>query len=98
MANWLPSFKTLCVLCVVGAVSACVIPDGPIEIRTEIVAPEVPRENLVCPPVPTPPNPDTSTQRDVAVYLPEIISVAEHCHRDLGVVREVLDSASDLPE
>lgn len=96
MANWLPSFKTLYVLCAVVLISACGDkPEPQIEVRTQIVVPDVPRENLVCPPVPMPPDPDTSTQRDVAVFLPEIIEVAEHCHRDLGVVRRILDNAEN---
>jgi len=99
MVNWLPSYKTLCALCAVLVISACARPDPPIiEVQTQVVVPEVPRSNLVCPVVPTPPDPDTATQRDIAVYLPEVIEVAEHCRRDLGVVRTILDNAADAAQ
>lgn len=99
MVNWLPSLKILCVLCVVALISACTRPEPTqIEIQTKIVVPEVPQANLVCPEVPPIPDPDTAAQQDVAVFLPEIIEVAEHCRRDLGVVRTILDNAADAAQ
>ena len=90
------SLKTLCALCVIVTISACMKPGAnPVEVKTEIVVPSVPPENLVCPEIPRPPNPDTATQRDVAAYLPDVIAVAEHCKRDLGVVRRIINSAAD---
>lgn len=78
-------------------VTGCATNERPqIEVQTQIVTPDVPRSNLVCPAIPTPPDPDTATQRDVAVYIVELTEVAEHCKRDLAVVRAILDRAAQM--
>lgn len=95
MAKLLPCLAILCAL----SVSACSRPEPPqIEIQTQMVVPEVPNNNLVCPAIPIPPDPATSTQRDLAVYILELIEVAEHCKRDLAVVRAILQQAEAAVE
>jgi len=63
--------------------------------QTRVYVPSIPYHNLECPTVPIPPNPDTATQRDIAIYLPEVIEIAEHCRLDLAVVRDILNQAQE---
>lgn len=69
-------------------------PPPVIEVQTSIVIPTVPERNLVCPAIPSIPDPDTSDQRDIAVLIPDLIAVAEHCRSDLAVVRKILEKAA----
>ena len=46
--------------------------------------------SLSCPPRPTPPAPETATQRDVAAYLRELAAWGEDCEAKLAEVREAL--------
>lgn len=90
---------TLCVLFVTACGNLFQEPEEPpIEIQTKVVVPSVPTNNLVCPAIPDIPDPDTATQRDIAILIPDLVDVAEHCKRDLGVVKRILEAAKAQAE
>jgi len=93
MANWLPSFKTPYALCALSiVVSLGCTPPQPI-IQTVPAEINVSAATLTCPTLPVPPDPDDpeTTQRDIAVYITDLTTVAEHCRRDLRTVRQIIN-------
>ena len=56
---------------------------------TEIL---VPAQNRTCPKIPTPPNPDTASQQDVAAWLPDVYATHAECRSDLRSTIRIVDA------
>lgn len=74
---------------------------------TNINTIDIPAAQKSCPEIPTPPDPDdpNTTQRTVALYIAELVRVAEHCKRDLDTINRIIaeynalaEQASDTPK
>lgn len=92
--SWLIPF----VLCVTVSLSACAQPDNEVIIQTRPNEVEVPADQQRCgviPPLPDPDDPETS-QEELALYLPELIKVAEECKYDLITLNAIIDDYNEL--
>lgn len=72
---------------------ACADPNAPPPIiQTQVTEISVPPAQEHCPRLPTPPDPDdpATTQRDIALYITELVSVAEHCRADLYTLNRII--------
>ena len=67
-------------------------------IQTQINKISVPPAQENCPRLPPPPDPDdpNATQRDVALYVTELVDVAEHCRSDLYTLNRIIREYNDL--
>lgn len=61
-------------------------------IQTQLNEISVPPAQQNCPRLPTPPDPDDpeTTQRDIALYIAELVDVAEHCRSDLYTLNRII--------
>lgn len=86
---------TFFVLCASVILSACGVgqPEKEIVVQTRAAQITIPKANRTCPEIPTLPDPDDpeTTQRAIALYLPQIVGVAEHCKSDLRTVVNIAD-------
>lgn len=61
-------------------------------IQTQLHGISVPPAQKHCPRLPTPPDPDDpeTTQHDIALYVAELVGVAEHCRADLYTLNRII--------
>jgi len=52
----------------------------------------IPAQNKTCPVIPAPPNPDFSTQQDVAAWLPDVYAAHAECRSDLRSTVRIVDA------
>ena len=81
----------LVTLCALFLISACGEKQR-IEVLQQPTTVVVPAQNRSCANIPTPPNPDSATQRDVAAWLPDVYSAHAECRSDLRSTIRILDS------
>lgn len=76
------------------AISAC---EGAnrIEILPQPTEVLIPVSNRTCGGIPTPPNPDVATQRDVAVWLPDVYAAHAECRSDLRTTVRIVDAHNE---
>lgn len=86
-----PFLGTLCALFLISGCS-WFEPTIQLEVRPQATTVTVPAQNRSCANIPTPPNPDTATQRDVAVWLPDVYAAHNECKSDLRTVVRIIDS------
>lgn len=79
------------ILCALLLLSACGEKPA-IEVLPQTTTITVPDQNRSCSNIPTPPNADTATQRDVAVWLPDVYGAHSECKSDLRAVIRILDA------
>ena len=72
------------------ATSAC-DKDVRIEVLPQPTEVLIPAQNRSCASIPTPPNPDVSTQQDVAAWIPEVYGAHAECRSDLRAVNRIVD-------
>ena len=67
-------------------------------IQTQINEISVPPAQEQCPRLPIPPDPDdpATTQRDIALYIAELVGVAEHCRADLYALNRIIREYNKL--
>lgn len=77
---------------VLSILAACASQNAPPIIQTQINEISVPPAQENCPRLPTPPDPDDpeTTQRDIALYITELVAVAEHCRSDLYTLNRII--------
>lgn len=65
---------------------------SPVTVQTQVAEITVPAAQQSCPGLPTAPDPDDprTTQRDVALYITELVAVAEHCRDDLVTINRII--------
>jgi hypothetical protein len=87
-----PFFKTLYALCGISLLVACSPGEPTVLVQSRIEPISIPAGLESCPAIPTPPDPDnpSTTQRDVAIYLVELVAVAEQCKLDLRTLNRVI--------
>ena len=82
-------------LCALFLLSACAGAPA-LEVLPQTTTITVPAQNRACANIPTPPNPDTATQRDVAVWLPDVYAAHSECKSDLRAVIRILDGHNEV--
>ena len=86
----LPRF--LAILCVLFLTSGCFGKDVVIEVLPQPTEVLIPAQNKTCPVIPAPPNPDFSTQQDVAAWLPDVYAAHAECRSDLRSTVRIVDA------
>ena len=70
-------------------------PDTRLEVLPQATEIIIPPQNRGCATIPSAPNPDVATQRDVAIWLPEVYAAHAECRSDLRTVVRIVDSHND---
>jgi len=84
----------------VAVLAGCAEEPRPPIVQTQINEIDVPPAQQSCPALPTPPDPDDpeTTQRDIALYIAELVNVAEHCRADLYTLNRIIREYNALAE
>lgn len=82
----------LATLCALFLTSACATPPKQIEVLPQPTEILIPAQARSCPPIPTPPDPDVSTQRDVAAWLTDVYAAHEECMIDMRTILRIIDA------